>query len=154
MRWIDNVFIAAGPVTINTSSNYLTAMQAYAFTKYLGHVKLEINDETGWLETLLFQLKIKGGIWFNNWPGELSFHITPSSLSENIIFMSFQFFSTGGLESWSGAPILLDSSFEKDPMMEQALQVGNYIYPIVVTFIVTFSNHRSPLLHNSKCKLF
>jgi len=49
-------------------------VQAYAFTKYLGHVKLEINDETG------------------------------------------------GLESWSGAPILLDSSFEKDPMMEQALQ--------------------------------
>ena len=27
-------------------------MQAYAFTKYLGHVKLEINDETGGLEIL------------------------------------------------------------------------------------------------------
>ena len=53
MRWIDNVFIAAGPVTINTSSIHLTAMQAYAFTKYLGHVRLEINDETGRLEILL-----------------------------------------------------------------------------------------------------
>ena len=50
-----------GPLTINTSSIHLTAMQAYAFTKYLGHVKLEINDETGELKTLLFQLKIKRG---------------------------------------------------------------------------------------------
>ena len=45
--------MAEGPLTINTSSIHLTAMQAYAFTKYLGHVRLEVNDETGGLETLL-----------------------------------------------------------------------------------------------------
>jgi len=49
-------------------------VQAYAFTKYLGHVKLELND------------------------------------------------ASGGLEKWSGSPILLDSSFEKDSGIEQALQ--------------------------------
>ena len=63
--------MAEGPVTMYTSSIHLTAMQAYAFTKYLGHVKLEINDETGGLETLRLHLKIQGGIYFNNWPGEL-----------------------------------------------------------------------------------
>ena len=30
---------------------------------------------------------------------------------------------SGGLEKWSGSPILLDSSFEKDSGIEQALQV-------------------------------
>jgi len=49
-------------------------VQAYAFTKYLGHVKLEFND------------------------------------------------TSGGLEKWSGSPILLDSSFEKDSGMDRALQ--------------------------------
>jgi 5'-nucleotidase len=48
-------------------------LQAYAFTKYLGHVKLQFNDN-------------------------------------------------GGLETWSGAPILLDSSFEKDAGVEAALE--------------------------------
>jgi len=49
-------------------------VQAYAFTKYLGHVKLEFND------------------------------------------------TSGGLEKWSGSPILLDSSFQKDSGIDQALQ--------------------------------
>ena len=62
------------PTLVNhTSSSPTLVVQAYAFTKYLGHVQLEFNAD-------------------------------------------------GHLEGWTGAPILLDSNYEKAAVIEEALE--------------------------------
>jgi len=71
----------------HSNSTPTLVLQAYAFTKYLGHVKLSFDDK-------------------------------------------------GGLEKWEGAPILLDSSHEKDPSVEEALvpwreQLGEFTKKVV-----------------------